>query len=98
MSIGLEVHDRRDGVEEGELVLAGQLQDRRGRGAGEVSGPGGDDDAVPVGGRQAGDLLARDGDQRVGRRAARVTVGREAVAVDRQRAAGRQLVGVGRAP
>ena len=45
------MHDRRDGVEEGERVLAGQLADRLGeRGRGER--PGGDDDAVPIRRRQ----------------------------------------------
>ena len=64
MSIDLEMHDRRDGVEEGELALAGELLDGGGeRRRGE--GPGGDDDAVPVGRRQAGDLAALDRDQRV---------------------------------
>jgi hypothetical protein len=47
--------DRRDGVEEGERILARQIADgfgqrRRGQ------RPGGDDDAVPVFRRQAGDL------------------------------------------
>ena len=64
------MHDRRDGVEEGELGLAGELLDGGGqRRRGERAG--GDDDAVPVGRRQAGDLAALDGDQRVrGERAA----------------------------
>ena len=69
------------------------LRDRLGeRGRGE--GAGGDDDAVPVRGRQAatssrrisisGWACKRRGDG-----------GREAVAIDRQRAAGRHLIGVG---
>jgi hypothetical protein len=45
----------------------GQLEDRVGkRGRGE--GAGGDHHAVPVGRRQAGDLLAGDGDQGMGLR------------------------------
>ncbi len=65
-------------------------QRRRGEGAGR------DDDIVPVGRRQAGDLTAGDLDQgmvlqRLGHG------GGKAVAVDRQRAAGGHLVGVGRA-
>ena len=55
--------------------------------------PGGDDDAVPLGRRQAGDLAALDGDQRVLGERAR-DLGGEMIAIDGQRAAGRQLVGV----
>ena len=84
--------DRRDGVEEGERALAGQAGDcRRQRRRGQRSG--GDDHAVPRRRRQAGDLAALDGDQRLGlqpgghRR-------REALAIDRERAAGGQLVGI----
>ena len=65
-------------------------QRRRGEGA------GGDDDAVPVVGRQAGHFLAPQLDQRMGEQGL-LDGGREAVTVDGQRAAGRQLVGVGRA-
>ena len=58
------MHDRRDGIEERQRVLAGELADRVGqRRRGE--GAGRDDDVVPVRGRQAGDLLARDFDQRM---------------------------------
>ncbi len=59
--------------------------------AGEVRGPVATIDAVPVGGRQAGDLAALDRDQRM-RLERRRHRGREAVAVDRERAAGRHLV------
>jgi hypothetical protein len=52
---------------------------------------GGDDDAVPVGRRQAGDFLADDRDQRM-RFERAVTACRKAVAVDGQRAAGRHLL------
>ena len=85
----VEMDDRRDGIEEGERVLAGEGADRLGeRRRGE--GAGRDDDAVPVR-RQAGDLAALDGDQRV--RCERLADrGRKSVAVDRQRAAGRHLV------
>ena len=52
MSIDVAMHDRRDGVEEGERVLAGERADRLGqRGRGE--GAGRDDDAVPLRRRQA---------------------------------------------
>ena len=64
MSIALMVHDRRNGVEEGESRLAGQrsmaaAQRRRGERA------RGDDDAVPTGRRQPGDLAALDRDERM---------------------------------
>ena len=59
--------DGGDGVEEGELALAGEPADRFGeRRRGQ--GAGGDDDIVPVGGRQAGDLAALERDQRMGAR------------------------------
>ncbi len=86
--------DRGDGIEEGEVALAGDAahgvaQGRRGEGA------GGDDDAVPLGGRQAGDLVALDGDERMRLQPLR-HLGGEVVAIDRQRAAGGQLVAVAR--
>ena len=58
---------------------------------------GGDDDAVPVRRRQAGDLAALERDRADAPRTAASTAAREAVAVDRERAAGRHLVGVGAA-
>ena len=58
--------DRRDGVEEGERVLAGQRRAIASASAGEVSGPVATMTLVPVRRRQAGDLLARDRDQRMG--------------------------------
>ena len=89
------MHDRGDRVEERQRVLVGQFADgvgerRRGQ------RPGRDDDVVPVRGRQAGDFGATDLDQgmvvqRLG------DGGGKPVAIDRQRAAGRHLVGVGRA-
>ena len=95
MSIELAVDDRRDGIEEGERVRARELRDglgerRRGEGA------GGDDDVVPLRGRQCRHLLAADVDQRMGGKL-RGHGRRETLAVDRERAAGRHLVGVGRA-
>ena len=45
------MHDRRDGVEEGERVFAGQSADA-GREVGRGKRAGGDDHAVPFGGRQ----------------------------------------------
>ena len=90
---GILVHDRRDRIEERQRVLVGQLADglgqrRRGEGAGR------DDHVAPFGRRQTGDLGAVDLDQgmvvqRLG------DGGGKAVAVDRQRAARRHLVGVG---
>ncbi len=89
------MHDRRDGVEEGQCGFVGQAADgvrqrRRGEGAGR------DDDLSPVRRRQAGDFLAADGDQRVGFQGASHRGGK-AVAIDRQRAAGGNLIGVGSA-
>jgi hypothetical protein len=88
----LAVGDRRDGVEERELGLAGE----RGKGVGEGrggQGTGRHDNLVPFLRRQPGDLAALDRDERVRfeRRRDRV---REAVAVDRERSAGRHLMGV----
>ena len=86
--------DRRDGVEEGERVFAGEPADGGGEiGRGKRSG--GDDDAVPVGRRQR-DLAARERDQRMGFQRRRHRGGK-AVAVDRQRAARRDLVAIRRA-
>ena len=56
--------------------------------------PGGDDDIVPVVGRQAGDLVALDGYERMAENG-RFDAVREAVAVDRERAPGRHLMRVG---
>jgi len=89
------VNDRGDGIEEGERVLAGEPGDRFGeRWRGQRSG--GDDDAVPIGGRQPCDLFAAHVDQRLfGKRRGH---GRgKALAVDRQCASGRNLIDVGRA-
>ena len=89
------MNDRRDGVEEGERVLARQLGDRFGeRRRGERAGR--DDDAVPIRRRQCRDLLAVDFDQRMGGERSG-DGGGEAFAIDRQRSAGRHLIGVGRA-
>jgi len=86
------VDDRRDGVEEGEGVGAGQAvnrlgQRRRGQGAGR------DDDRVPILRRQPGDLAAVDLDQRLGLEACG-DLGGKTHTVDRQGAAGGQAVGV----
>ena len=77
------MHDRRDRVEEGERALAGQPADRLGQRFGGER-PGGDDDIVPVLGRQAGDLVALDGYERMAEDG-RFDAVREAVAVDRER-------------
>ena len=92
---GIPMHDRRDRIEKRQRVLVGQFADgvgqrRRGEGAGR------DDDVAPVRRRQAGDFGAADLDQRmIVQRLG--DGGGKSVAVDRQRAAGRHLVGVGRA-
>ena len=88
------MHDGRDGIEEGEGVLAGQAADRLGQGRGG-EGAGRDDGGSPFGRRQAGDLAPLEADQRLGRQAPGDLLGK-AVAVHGQRAARRQLMGVGR--
>ena len=84
------MHDRRDRIEERQRLLAGQRADQIGeRGRGE--GAGRDDDVVPLR-RQRGDFLAADFDQRMRRE--RLRDGRrKSVAIDRQRAARRHLIG-----
>ncbi len=88
----LQRHDGRNGVEEGQLALAGQVEDclRQGR-RGERAG--GDNDAVPRLGRQAGDLAAVQGNVGMGQQPCGHRVG-EPVAVDGQGAARRNLMGV----
>ena len=91
----VEIDDRCDGVEEGERVGAGQSADRLGK-AWRGEGAGGDDDIVPFGRRQAVDLAAVDGDERV--ILERLGDGlREALAVDGERAAGGHLVRIAHA-
>ncbi len=85
--------DGGDGVEKGQLRLAGELADGFGEG-GRGQRAAGDDDLVPIGRRQARHFLAADRDQRLGFQRLGHAFG-ESVAVDRQRAAGRHLVGVG---
>ena len=88
------MHDRRDGVEKGQRVFAGERADAGGEiGRGERAG--GDDDAVPFV-RRHGDFAARQRDERMGGERRRDRGGKS-VAIDRQRAAGRHLVGIGRA-
>ncbi len=85
--------DRRDRVEEGQRILAGEVPDRCSEGRGG-EGTGGDDDAVPIGRRQARDFAALDLDQRVGGDCSRDGIG-EAFAIDGERPARRHLVAVG---
>ena len=73
-------------------VLAGQRMDRLGEGRGGQR-PRRDDDVAPLRRRQPGDLLALDADVRVAVNRRRHRLG-EPDAVDRQRAARRQLVPV----
>ena len=89
----LAVDDGGDRIEEGERIFAGEGADRLGEG-GRGEGPGGDHDAVPIVGRQAGDFLAADFDERVGLDL-RLDGGGKSVPVDRQRAARGNLVDVG---
>ena len=89
------MHDRRDGVEEGERLFARQLGQRFGqrrRGEGTCR----DDHAVPVLGRQARHFGALQRHQRMGEQGL-LHRGGKAVAVDGQRTARRQLVRIGRA-
>jgi len=86
------VDDGGDGVEEAEGILTGQVEDGGGQGRGG-QGAGGDDHIVPVFGRQAGDLLAHDGDEGVGLQLRRYGLG-EAVAVDGEGTAGGDLMGI----
>ena len=91
----VRMDDGGDGVEEGQLPLAGQVQDglRQGRGS---QGTGRDNDIVPVRWRQPLDLFAQNGDQGVG-----FEPGgdgrRKALPVHGQRAARRHLMDVGTA-
>ena len=89
----LAMHDRSDGIEEGQIALTGELLDGAAQ-AGRGERAGGDDDAVPDIGRQARDLPALDGHERMLGETLR-HLGGERVAVDRERAAGGQLVAVG---
>ncbi len=87
------MNDRRNRVEESERGFAGRGEDRLGEG-GRGEGASGNDYAVPAGRRQTRDLFATNLDQRV------LSYGaghgrREAVAVDRERAARRDLVRIG---
>ena len=88
------VDDRRNGIEERQRVFAGELRIVSAS-AGEVSGPVATDDVVPLR-RRLGDFRPVDLDERLGfqRRGDR---GGESVAIDGERAAGRQLVEIGRA-
>ena len=88
------MHDRRDGIEESESGFTGERAD----GIGKVFGrkrAGGDDDVVPVG-RRRRDFLAPDFDQRLAFKRRGDRCGK-AVAIDRERAAGRKLMRIGRA-
>ncbi len=85
--------DGSDGVEEGEALGARPRADRIGeRRRGE--GAGRDHDAVPVSGRQTGHLLPRDRDAGM-RRELRGHGRGEALAVDGEGRAGRNLMPVG---
>ncbi len=85
--------DGRDGVEKGQVLLAAQFRHRPGQGR-RRQRPGGDDDGVPVPGRQAPDLAALDPDPRLGLQRP-TDLGAEPVPVDGERRAGRHPVLVG---
>ncbi len=87
------VDDRGDGVEECERALAGPFADGGGERRGRQRSRG-DDDIVPVRGRQAGDLAALERDERMGEHPLFDRHG-ETVAVYGERAPGRHLVSVG---
>src|SRR6185436_20256480 len=84
--------DRRDGIEEGEPGIAGEVLDClcEGRG-GQRSGC--DDDVVPLLGRQAFDLTPHDVDERVALQRIRDRI-RKSVTIYRKRAARRDPVAV----
>ena len=91
MSISLEMHDRRDGVEEGELRPRRSARGSPAASAGEVSGPVATMTlSQSAGGRPATSPRAIVIERM--RLEVPRDVGGEAVAVDRQRAARRQLV------
>ena len=89
------MHDRRDRVEEGEFRLAGELARIACARAGEVSGPVAMMTwSQSAGGRPAISLASHR--RSVGSSAiAAVTARRKAVAIDRESAASRHLMGVG---
>ena len=86
------MHDRRNGVEERQRVFSGATADRLGK-LRRGQRAGGDDDAVPVAGRATISLrsIAISGSASS---AAVIALG-ETVAIDGERAAGRQLVAIG---
>ena len=95
MSIVSAMDDRRDGVEEGERALAGQRGRSPAASAGEVSGPVATMTlSQSAGGRPATSPRSTRDQRMADDRRRRPPCG-EAVAVDRQRAAGRHLMRVG---
>jgi hypothetical protein len=87
------VYDRRNRIEKRQRVLVGKPADglrqrRRGQ------RPGRDDDVAPILGRQIVDLGATDFDQRMIMQRFG-DGGGKSVAIHRQRATGRDLIGVG---
>src|SRR5262245_167185 len=88
----IEMHDRRNGIEKSQFALTGELLDggRQGR---RRERTGGDDDAVPLGRRQAGNLGPFDRNQGMAVERLRHRPS-EVVAIDGERPARGQLVGV----
>ncbi len=89
----LVMDDGRDGIEEGQRLLAGEFAHGFGQG-GRGQRTGGDDHAGPIGGRKPRDLLAADLDIGMGLERGGHGIGK-GVAVDGQRAAGGQAGGIG---
>ena len=81
----IAIDDRGDGIEEGQALGTGGRADRLGQGLGGERSGG--DDGQP-GGRQAVNPLARQGQAGL-RRQRRLDLGREHLAIDRQRRSGR---------
>ena len=93
-SIEFAMHDRRDGVEEGQRRFAGERRGSPSASAGEVSGPVATMTLSQSGGRR-GDFARGRISISGSASSAAVIAAAKAVAVDGERAAGRQLVGVG---
>ncbi len=91
-SMEFAMHDRCYGVEKGQRRFAGRRDDCVGKYR-RCQRSGGDNDVIPAG-RRCGNLLAPDFDQRLAFQRCRDRCGK-AVAVDRERAAGRKLVRIG---
>src|SRR5262245_9916451 len=88
----VEMHDRRNGIEKSQFALTGELLDG-GRQGWRRERTGGDDDAVPLGRRQAGNLGSLDRNQGMAVERPRHRAS-EVVAIDGERPARGQLVSI----